>query len=56
MRVLGSLQPTRPSPEHLNHTYTCYIIKGQTDLNFREGNGNPLQYSHVENLMGGGSW
>jgi len=22
----------------------------------REGNGNPLQYSCLENLMGGGAW
>ena len=25
-------------------------------LNFREGNGNPLQYSCLENPMDGGAW
>ena len=29
---------------------------GKTRDLFREGNGNPLQYSCLENPMGGGAW
>ena len=32
--------------------FFCYWVMSS----FREGNGNPLQYSCLENLMGGGAW
>ena len=28
----------------------------QLEWYFGEGNGTPLQYSYLENLMGGGAW
>ena len=31
-------------------------IKSRLGLTFREGNGNPLQYSCLENPMDGGAW
>ena len=38
--------------------YVIYIsIKNEyTELNIREGNGTPLQYSSLENPMDGGAW
>jgi len=31
-------------------------LSSSSRSNFREGNGNPLQYSCLENPMGGGAW
>ena len=31
-------------------------IPGSGGLSLGEGNGNPLQYSYLENLMDGGAW
>ena len=31
-------------------------IKDRNGRDLREGNGNPLQYSCLENPMGGGAW
>ena len=36
-------------------SYPCIILK-ITRLTDREGNGTPLQYSCLENPMGGGAW
>ena len=33
-----------------------YIVFPYISVIFREGNGNPLQYSCLENLMGRGAW
>ena len=33
-----------------------YVVLTHKDLNFREGNGNPLQYSCLENPMDRGGW
>ena len=30
--------------------------KATTSITLREGNGNPLQYSRLENPMDGGAW
>ena len=32
------------------------VIKGEIDSSTRDGNGNPLQYSCLENPMGRGTW
>ena len=32
------------------------VVLTHKDLNFREGNGNPLQHSCLENPMDGGVW
>jgi len=37
------------------YTYVVYQ-KIKIDLIFGEGNGNPLQYSCLENPMDGGAW
>ena len=42
---LSSLQPT------LRNTFYSQLI-----INIREGDGTPLQYSCLENPMGGGAW
>ena len=31
-------------------------VRGLADLSLGEGNGTPLQYSCLENLMDGGAW
>ena len=31
-------------------------LMSNTNVIFREGNGTPLQYSCLENTMGGGAW
>ena len=36
-------------------TVTNFIFLA-SKITVREGNGNPLQYSCLENLMGGGAW
>jgi len=33
-----------------------FSVKGQVVNNFGEGNGNPLQYSCLENPMDGEAW
>ena len=32
------------------------VNKAEVDVSLGEGNGTPLQYSCLENLMGGGAW
>ena len=36
--------------------YSAYKLNKQTIYSPREGNGNPLQYSCLKNLMDGGAW
>ena len=36
--------------------YNAYIIVTHTYIKPLEGNGTPLQYSCLENPMGGGAW
>ena len=41
-----------------NHVFKKIVSSGKisTSLHLGEGNGNPLQYSFLENPMGGGAW
>ena len=36
--------------------HSCHVFKGPSICCFGEGNGNPLQYSCLENPTGGGAW
>ena len=37
-------------------THSCLTLCDPMDCSFEEDNGNPLQYSRLENPMGGGAW
>ena len=55
--VLGFLSGTvaRNPPASAGDTGDVSLIPGSESLP-AEGNGNPLQYSHLENPMDGGAW
>ena len=41
---------------YLNLSIFCFKVYGDLYLKNREGNGNPLQYSCLENPMDEGAW
>ena len=41
---------------HLTFTLLLIILNDHLSTTFREGSGTPLQYSCLENPMGGGAW
>ena len=44
------------SSRYVSNEQPCLKITGLYDDLFGEGNGTPLQYSHLENPMDGGAW
>ena len=49
-------QIRKPSSEINANKYRKIIAWERLEISSREGNGNPLQYSCLENPMDGGAW
>ena len=60
MKDLGSSVISALTPYSRVMSYSGYCISvlyfGLPSIRFGEGNGNPLQYSCLENPMDGGDW
>ena len=46
LKFMGRYESNMPEQLHFHFSFSC----------IGEGNGNPLQYSYLENPMGGGAW
>ena len=53
---LSSFELIIRQPVHLAPSFDPQLIKGEMLLYCGEGNGNPFQYSCLENPMDGGAW
>ena len=42
--------------QHIKKQRHYFVNKGPSSQGYREGDGNPLQYSCLENPMDGGAW